>query len=374
MARPRHRAAIGILIGLAGTVVVLSMLGGGRGGAGAGPLLSDCNGTIRELVIHYVPQAAQIVARTYRDFLAQLASDVTVYVVCPDRPAFDDLVARVGRTRCALLPVAVGHPITAWSRDRWLALAPPENGGAVTLLYPRGERAAEVWPEREGDRRVAGDLSAALGRKVACTRSSLYFDGGDFTADDRTVFVAPSVLPRNLQRTVKTREELLADLSGALKRRVVLLADAPDHHAGMYMMPVGDNTVLVGDPGAGRKLLGATADNLCPPDGPDFSETTQARFDAVAAQCRSAGYRVIRMPLVPGRDGRTYLTSLNAILDRRRGRRIVYMPVFGGADALNQAAASIWQEAGYEVRPVDCSGCCGHFGSLRCLVNVLRRE
>ena len=374
MATPRHRAAIGILVGLIGTAIVVSIPGRAGRGAGSGKLLSDCNGTIRELVIHYVPKAATIVTPIYRDFLGQLESDVTVYVVCPDKGAFDRLVASIGPVRCALLPVAVGHPITTWSRDRWLAMEPLEKGGQATLLYPRGEQSEEIWPARKGDRLVAGDLSAALGPKVAAKRSSLYFDGGDFVADDRTVFVASAVLRRNLQRTVETRQELLSDLAGALKRRIVLLSDAPDHHAGMYMMPVGNNTVLVGDPAAGKELLGSESDKLCPPDGPDFSDATQTRFDAVAAQCQSAGYRVIRMPLVPGRDGRTYVTNLNVILDQRRGQRIVYMPIFDGAEAINQAAASIWRKAGYQVRPVNCSGCYTHFGTLRCLVNVLRRE
>ena len=84
-------------------------------------------------------------------------------------------------------------------------------------------------------------------------------------------------------------------------------------------------------------------------------------------------YRVVRVPIAPGRDGRTYLTYLNAILDHRDGRRIVYMPVFSQAEALNLAAQRAWSNLGYEVRPVNCDACHPHFGSLRCLVNVLSR-
>ena len=105
----------------------------------------------------------------------------------------------------------------------------------------------------------------------------------------------------------------------------------------------------------------------------DFTDATIARFEAVADQCQAAGYRVVRILTVPGRDGRTYLTYLNAILDDRDGRRIVYMPVFSQAEALNLATHEIWSNIGYEVRPVNCDACHPHFGSLRCLVNVLRR-
>ena len=65
-------------------------------------------------------------------------------------------------------------------------------------------------------------------------------------------------------------------------------------------------------------------------------------FDAVARQCAAAGYRVFRIPVVPGVDGRTFVTYVNAILDERDGRRIVYMPVFRCAEVLNAAAAAVW--------------------------------
>ncbi|HUT12805.1 MAG TPA: hypothetical protein VMY42_20075 [Thermoguttaceae bacterium] len=378
--KARYRVPLGVLIGLVASAVVLSLYdgsGGSPAGNTSGPVLSDCDGPIDELVIHYAAQAAEIVGPTYRDFLRQLPHEVTVHVVCPTQSDFDDLLARVGPIECALSPVVVDHPITCWSRDRWLALTPAAERGAMTLLRPRGEAGAEIWPAREGDQRVADDLAAALGPGVRAVRSELYFDGGDFVADCQTVFVTPDVLRRNFQQTVPTREDLVRRLAAVLKREVVLLDDAPDHHAGMFMMAVGDRTVLVGDPSAARRILAdsiqAADEDLCPGGGPDFSDETIARFDAVAERCRAAGYRVVRIPIVPGRDGRTYVTYLNVILDDRAGSRIVYMPVFDGAEVLNRAAAEIWTDLGYEVHPIDCTACYPHFGSLRCLVSVLRR-
>lgn len=370
---------LGVVLGLAAAAVVLPMLDGRGGPPGlhAGPLLSDCDGRLRDLVIHHVPESADITAGVYDGLLRHLPADVTVHVVCADAAAFDDLAGRAGTVQCTLAPVVVGHPITTWSRDRWLALESAQPGGPTVLLAPRGEDGADAWPERRGDERVAADLAAALGRSVTAARSDLYFDGGDFVADNETVFVTPAVLRRNLQRTVETREELIEHLSAALGRRVVLLDEAPDHHAGMFMMPVGDRTVLVGDPAAGLRLMDpegdGAADALLPPEGADTSAETQRRFDAVARQCHEEGYRVVRIPMAPGRDGRTYLTHVNVILDGRDGRRVVTMPVFRGADALNDAAERTWRNLGWEVRRVDCTACYPHFGSLRCLVNVLRR-
>jgi hypothetical protein len=340
-------------------------------------LLSECDGAIRELVIHYARDAHQVVGPTYRDFLRHLPSEVNVHVVCQELQAFEQLCHHVGETDCTLTPVVVHHPFTTWSRDRWLALA-PARGTPIALLYPRGEDGSEVWAARAGDQRIAIDLAAACGATVAARRAEWYFDGGDFAADGETVFVRPAVLLRNVQRTVATREELLEQLARVFQRRVVVLRDAPDHHVAMYLMPVGGRTVLVGDPQlANRRLSEAGQQAVAEaylPGGADFSQETQARFDAVARQCRDSGYRVVRIPLVPGRDGRTYITYVNAILDQCGDRRTVYMPVFSGVSILNDAAAETWTQLGYDVRSVDCSGCARHFGTLHCLVNVLRRE
>ena len=52
----------------------------------AGPVLPDCDGALRELVIQYVSSAVDIVAPTYRDFLRQLPADVIVHVGARDGP------------------------------------------------------------------------------------------------------------------------------------------------------------------------------------------------------------------------------------------------------------------------------------------------
>jgi N-dimethylarginine dimethylaminohydrolase len=271
----------------------------------------------------------------------------------------------------------VGHPITAWSRDRWLALGAYGEQPSV-LLCPRSEDGAAVWPAREGDEQVGGDLAAALGSSVRWRRSDLYFDGGDFAADGETAFVRPAVLLRNLQRTVESRQELLDHLATLLQRRIVLFDEAPDHHVAMYLMPVGNRTVLVGDPRLAERLLAGSpardAVDSYLPGGPDFSDAAAARFDAVADQCRAAGYQVVRIPVAPGIDGRTYITYVNAILEQRDGRRLVYMPTFGPAEVLNHAAMAVWTGLGYEVRTVDCTAASRNFGALHCLVNVLRRD
>ena len=377
----RYRIPVGAALGLLVSAAVLATIPGRGGSSGSlkdAALLSDCDGALREIVIHYARETATIVGPTYRDFLRQLPADVTVRVVCRSRADFDDLAARMAPTNCVLSPVIVDHAITCWSRDRWLALGSSASSGKTTLFCPRGENGADIWPDRAGDQKVAADLAASLHPNVAVAASDLYFDGGDFAADSQTAFVTPAVLLRNVQHTVATAEELLDRLATALGRRVLLLHDAPDHHTAMYLMPVGNQTVLVGDPALARRLLHeAGGENTIASafsDGPDFSSATIARFDAVADQCQAAGYRVVRIPVVPGRDGRTFITYVNVIIDQREDHRVVYMPVFGEADVLNRAAARTWTALGYEVRTVDCTACYRYFGALHCLANVLRRN
>jgi len=357
------RISSGVALGL--MLAALLAIARNQEAAGSG-LLSDCDGGIRELVIHYESGSAGVVETAYRQFLGALPEQVTVYVVCPDREAFEDLRSRMGRVACRLIPILTGHPMTTWSRDRWLAVAESYNG-PTWLLSPGEEIAEAVWPERAGDRRVASDLADEMSDRIRWKPSALLFDGGDFVADDETAFVTPAVLARNLGTTVSSADGLKAVLSRLLKRRVVLLSQAPPHHAGMFMMPVGDKTVLVGDPS-----LVEPGD--LPLRNPDFSRMTQRNFDAVADQVREAGYQVVRIPVAPDQDGRTYLTYLNVILDSRLGQRTVYLPVFRGAGSLNRRASRVWRKLGYSVVPVDCSDSYRHFGSLRCLVNVLSRK
>ena len=373
----RKPAAAGIAAGLVLAAIVLTQAS--RRAAApparrAGPVLSDCQGRLDELVVHYVPAAAGVVMTVYREFLSALPPQVTVHVVCPDQAAFEHLRGGLGPVACVLRPVTTGHAMTTWSRDRWLALAPPGGGGPTTLLPPKAEDVADIWPARKGDQLTAGDIARALGPdRAIARRSDLLFDGGDFVADRRCVFVTPDVADRNIRHTVANRSELVRALGEQLGRKVVLLDQAPPHHAGMFMMTAGDGVMLVGDPGLGRQVLARSLPPGVLPPGPDHSDATQALFDAVARQCTDEGYRVVRIPTVSGLDGRTYLTYLNVILDRRDGRRIVYMPVYRRVETLNQAATNVWRGLGWEVRPVDCTASYVHFGSLRCLVNVLSR-
>jgi hypothetical protein len=69
----------------------------------------------------------------------------------------------------------------------------------------------------------------------------------------------------------------------------------------------------------------------------------------------------------------SFVSYVNVILDDRIDRRIVYLPVFRDAEVLSKAAEHVREALGYKVRRFDCTDCYSHFGTLRCLVNVLQR-
>ena len=331
-----------------------------------GEMISECDGTIEEIVIHYVADDT-IAMPIYQQFLPQLSKDVVVHIVCPDEVAFKQFMQRVGQVRCELSPIIVDHPITVWSRDRWIAL---QSNTVISLLSPRDEEGAEAWPARAGDARVASDIAQQLKPDVTARKMDISFDGGDLLANDKTVFVTPAVFTKNIGRTVETRQELLDLLARNLHRKIVPLDAAPDHHAGMYMMAADDHTILVGDPSLAKSFC--ESPDL--PGGADFSPATQKLFDAVATQISAQGYRVVRIPTIPANDGKTYLTYVNVLTDHRDSKKIVYMPVYQGVDALNSAAANVWRSLGYQVRTIDCTSCYRNFGTLHCLVNILKRS
>jgi N-dimethylarginine dimethylaminohydrolase len=337
-------------------------------------MLSECNGVIREIVIQYT-HGADAVLPVYQQFLPMLPRGIVVDVVVPDADAFNELQASLPPVSCTLHPIFTNHPMTAWSRDRWVALQPQTPGDPITLLAPHSEYGADTWPARAGDQRIAFDIARNLSPAVIASRSGLDFDGGDLLCDGANVFVTSAVLHRNLNHTIATRDELIHTLETELHRPIVLMDDSPDHHAGMYMMAAANHTMLIADPALAKNILPADADILQTlPGGPDFSAATQHQLDALANQCRSLGYHIVRIPTIPGMDRKTYLTYVNVITDERDGHRTVYMPIYRGAETLNDAADQVWKNLGYDVKRIDCTSTYRCYGNLHCLVNVLTRS
>jgi hypothetical protein len=308
------------------------------------PLLDEQAGAIREVAVHFTPRA-DFVQATYRDFFFRFPRDVRVYVVC-ERPEDADEFSRL--TGRGGIPVVTGRPITTWARDRFVI------GADGTIVTPPEPHAGGI--ERHNDWYAPFDLARAI--DVPARPAPFRFDGGDFCAAGGRLIASSTWTARNPERPVK---ELLADAGRLFGMPVVYLDQAPDHHVGMVLAPLGNDTILVGDVRWGWKLRPTDLDA-------DLREETARRFDAAAEDLRLAGFRVERIPVLPTQRDFVWITYTNSILEDR----VVYLPRYGLPE-LDAAAAAVYERLGFDVRPVDVSSVYSHGGTLHCLVHVLRR-
>jgi hypothetical protein len=379
--KPRGPAVLGAAIGIAAAMLLLGYMNA-RASAPRPVMFPDSGGRVRGAVMQY-SRGNDAVVPVFQQYLSCQDSDLTVYMVCPEAADFAEISTRLPACRARLVPVYTHHPITAWSRDRWVALEPLTPGKSITLLAPKGEQGADVWPQRAGDAHVAEDLARALPEIFAARRSPLFFDGGDFLADGNYVFATRALLDRNLQHTVTARENLVEAISRDLQLTPVVMDNSPNHHAGMFMMSAGPDpqdparrVMVVADPSLGKQYYTPGPEfDAALTGGPGFATEMQRQFDNVADLCRQKNYRVVRIPVVPALQGKMYLTYVNVILDRTpAGKPLVYMSSYSGQEKLNTAAAAVWQSLGYEVRPIDCTSVWQAGGTLHCLVNVFQRD
>ncbi len=339
-------------------------------------LVPDNGGALRDIALHFTPAMEREAGPSYRDLLRSLPAAVTVHVLVERREHFERFVA-LARSWTApaaprrLIPAVVGRPITTWSRDRYTLAR--RGSRRLLLVRPRPQDHAPAL--RRNDWHAPFALARAAGASVRVAPRPLIFDGGDLTATSRHVFATALLAHRNRGGALGDHRTLRRWLRSNTGLEPVLIGrhhhEVPGHHVGMFLTPLDDEVVLVGDARAGlalaRRLPGARPMPL------DASAATADRFDHVARTLARRGFRVVRTPLVPMTDGLTYITYNNALLERRPdGALHAYMPTFG-LSLLDRAGRAAYEALGVTVHEVDVSRIFGHNGTVRCLVNVLQR-
>ena len=238
MKPPRAPTLAGIAIGLAAALLVLGYVSMQRAQP-APTMFPDEGSRIRAVVMQYA-NGSEFVAPVFRQYLQYQSPDVTAYVACPEPDDFARLQQLLGSVPCHLVPVFTHHPMTAWSRDRWVALKLPDATGPTTLLSPKGEngqdslaRPRRRFPHRGRTSPTPSPPSSRPNAAGCSSTAAIFWPTAPF------VFVTRALLERNLQHTVTTREKLLEAISRDLHLQPVLLEDGPPHHAGMFMMSAG---------------------------------------------------------------------------------------------------------------------------------------
>lgn len=367
---PLVRATAGMITGLAVSAVVVLVVSAAVVTRPPRHRLvpEDASGHLRRLAIHYTPSMDARTMPVWRALFTALPADVDVEVAVPAARDFARFTAGLTAAGVPALArfhrVVVDQPLTTWSRDRMAAL---EDG--LVLAPPRVATAS-------GGR--AGDWAApfAIARAVYGNQPAIadfVFEGGDLAASRRFVFADANLIGRNLGRGDATRAHLEAAVARTFAQELIWLGDAagevPEHHIMMYMVPLDDRQILVGDVDLGQRLLAAGTRTV--PVDPDLALHAR-RFDRVATLLTARGFAVTRIPVVVLPGAGSYVTYTNALFDRDAAGPVVYLPTYG-LPALDDDAATRYRVLGYRVVPIDVTSIYQLNGSLGCLVNVMAR-
>jgi hypothetical protein len=376
----------------------------------AGGVLREDTGALDEVLVHYVPKLEPLVAGAYGAFLGTLSPSTRVVAVVPQEAPEDPpapapheslaaLLARIdpsGALAARTRVVDAKGPISVWSKDRALVLA-PEGGAAgarddgAAGAAPRTALAIPAppdprWVERSNDWRTLAQVASTMPERFYVRQLPLDFDAGDFDVAGDEVLVDDNLVTKNRARGVRDVAELRRVVETALGRPVVVLGradgDVPRHHMSMYMAALDGRVALVGDPRAARAIVGdAFAPGEVDPDTgeplrADFSDAMVARFDLAARELTAAGWRVVRVPEVPFLD-KTYMAYTNGVYETRRdgagvAEKIAWVPMFD-VPALDASARAVYEGLGWRVIPVPARGLYAFHGTIGCLVNVLAR-
>ncbi|MCB9850361.1 MAG: hypothetical protein H6817_06610 [Phycisphaerales bacterium] len=343
-----------------------------------GVLIPDSSGRIAELLLFYDPEMSEELDPLYTDLFCRLGPKTKLRVICPRAADGYAFAERWGQAALAqerdVEVVAVGMPVSIWSRDRCIARQSRSLLRRASYFVPADNSA--YTGEKHNDRMVHGLLSLA-GLLPGMFSSPLHLEGGNVVSNRRHVFVGDNVVDENydLQRAGTLRTEL-----HRLFGRPYLLVGkgrVPWCHIDMYLTPIDDRTLLIASPSAGNRLLRAAAD-----EGSlqaealladvDQTEETISAFDDVAEQMTYRGYDVIRMPALVHRDGDWMVTYNNVLLDQRDKERWAYVPQYN-IPQLDDAGLAVYENLGFRTGGVDVSRIYEYGGALRCVANVTER-
>jgi len=336
----------------------------------AAPLMPAAGGPLETLAIQFHRQGAARFLPVFGALLSELDPGTTVQVVVSDD---EDEAMFMGAWE-DWFPSGDGPPlvfaqtdrtITSWMRDRLSVL---DTGGEPVLLAPR--RPMDGARARAHDWTVPWTLGEALDLTVWVP--DFHFEGGDLIADGERIYVAAPLLRRNPGMSA---DEVVSAVEVATGMDVLLLdGHVPDHHIGMFVTPLGDGRVAVGDPDL---ALSAWSPAETPTVGGlplvlDRSEERLECFRNVITQLEDAGVEVVRLPLLPAADPYVFLSYNNVMLETREdGALHVYLPVYGVP--LDDTAIDVWTQQGAVVHPIDVTSVFRLGGSVRCLTAPIVR-
>src|SRR5579859_7527148 len=145
----RGAVLLGVALGFVIALVLLRFAPGAKNAARLelggevqripGAILPEDEGALAEVLVQYAPNLEPVVADAYHDFLGALDPATRIVAVAP-RGATPPLRAMLDRIDASLASrvriVEVDGPITVWSKDRALVLAPFATQPRATFVIP----------------------------------------------------------------------------------------------------------------------------------------------------------------------------------------------------------------------------------------------
>lgn len=353
-------------------------------------ILSDTSGEIEEVVLQYSSSLAAEVIPTYKSFLRQIEPDTRIFIVCENAGQVKDIQTILEdwqiRNPQRIKIINAEREITVWARDRFVVKAAKDNLRKRIVVLPSLPRSE--GQDRLNDKKVPEIIAKANGENIEARKSDLFFEGGNIVTSDKHLFTGYSTV---IDHERDSDEEIISRLEQEFGKKVVVVGSPeesePDEHIDMYLTPISDRVVLLGDPSLGTKILAEQRNKTV-----QFQEDLQSAYELlyredqedtdaeeilssythVKKQLESMGFKVERIPIVHV-DWDKVITYNNVLMETRKGKRIVYMPVYGIKE-LDTTARKKYESLGFEVRAVDVSKIYKHGGTLRCVTNVLSRR
>ena len=352
-------------------------------------VLSEADGALQHVLMHWTPSADRDLARPYADFLRALDQSVRITLVVsrdlsePERSLLTSrlkLIDPSGRLLERVERVEIDGAITAWSKDRSLVSARDSGSHRVRLMIPA--EPTDAWKERHNDWRSVAEVVKRYPGEFELDQTPFDFDAGDLAVGRGLLIFDTNLLEKNRRRGFATLEQLAGRLGEYLQMPAVTLGrkvgDTPRHHLSMYMTPLAGNQTLVGDPVAARAIVGEgfrpgeSSVETGEPLVADFSPTATARFERARAELVAHGFEVTSIVNVPF-DDKTYISYTNGVFEVRGGQRIAYVPAYD-IPALDASAHETYRKLGWKVVPIHVRSLFAYHGTIGCVVNVLARR
>ena len=382
-------------------------------------LQTDNGGAIQHLFIHF---ADYDIIPTLYSLLQALPHTTRL-----------SMAVRKGKRADLLRKLVESWKIAEPQRFNYLELTQPMNFWVRDdFVVASGNRL--IVPQRHTHQGLPESLvEITKNEKLSSVYSTLKFDGGNVVVGDNVVFVGYNLILENISPALPTEKALYKSMVQLFGKPVIAVgspeAPVPHEHIDMFITPLHDGSLLVGDPKMAVDILDKQPglmhqaygkvyfDETTTPLQADIKQalfstddfvsrlngdllvanasseepeeeltlpmlyaknalpSTIRSFDRIVTDLRNKGFKKIRrIPILINRniDQGPFITYNNMLLDDVAGKKIAYLPRYNLAP-LDQAAKQVMEKAGYEVRPIDVQNIAFYDGTLRCITQVLNR-